>query len=672
MPEVTSRDGGRHTADFFGAQQDARFRSALLLLYFNATVAAMIVSFYLLAAFFVIPPRDVKERIRLHGTSLIDNIDGWLPTGYLAISHEPWNRRWWQAELFFPVAAAVALMIYGTAAWRLASLRRLGGRGIAEALGATLLNRRSPNLADLQFWNTIEEMALSAEMPMPAAYVLERETGINAFATGHGPKDAAIGITRGALNLLNRSEIQGIVAHEFSHVVNGDMRLNTRLVGMLHGLVFIADAGERIAEIGLGGEAETNDRPAGPAFVVIGNAVQLLGSMGVLLAQIIKAAICRQREYLADAAALQYTRDPSTIGGALRKIAAISGGGIIRAAGRTAISHVFFCNALRGWGRGLLATHPDIFDRILAVDPAWNGELPTIDTNRLPSPPPTRIGEIAVDPDRGRSIEDRMGVELARVLALNATPVQSPADDPLVAASKTTDGAPALILSMLLPRNARDRQRALRNAPAGLTHTWIQEAARLSHLLENISGPEKLKLASDAIAAMCIMPSEAFRMFETAAARLVTADKDIDLFEYALDMLLQRHLAPYFRHPVRPKVDFQSTDQLVGEAITLLSIVARADPRLGPAECEAAFRAGLRPLRLYSEIPGIRAPKACGLGALHGCIEKFHRAADYVREDMLAACQATATAHGTPSDDQTVLLRVISIGTECHSQPLPS
>lgn len=658
---------GRQTADFFGSQKDARGRSALFLIYFNLTAAVMIAVFYFLAAFFTVPPKDVVARVRAHGTSLLDRINGWVPTGYLVVSRDPWRRDWWQPGLFFLVAPPVAILIYGTAAWRLAHLRRIGGRGIAESLGATFLNRRSPNLADLQFWHTIEEIALAAEMPMPAVYVLEREGNINAFAAGHGPKDAAIGITRGALNLLNRDEIQGIVAHEFSHVVNGDMRLNTRLIGMLHGLVFIADIGERIVEIGLGGEEETAERPAGAAFVVIGNAVQLVGSIGVAIAQIIKAAISRQREFLADAAALQYTRNPAAIGGALRKIAAMTGGGTIRAAGRTAISHAFFCNAVGGMGNGLLSTHPNIVDRILAVDPQWDGGLPDIDTNRLPLSPRSRqIGEIAIDPDRGRSIESRMGIELARVIGLNTKGTLAVDADPLHAACKTTDGAPGLILAMLLPRDTRRRDRVLRTASALLLENWRREALRLSGHLEGVTGIDRLRIAENALPSLRILPPDVFDRFERSAAHLIAADNDIDLFEYALDKLLERHLSPYFRHPIRPKVEFQSIDQLVKEAVTLISIVARSGTDVTEAACDVAFHGGLRRLRLYANIPGMRDAAACSLGSLDTCIQRFSRAAEYVREDLLDACRTAATAHGAPSDAQHLLLRIVADGTDCH------
>jgi len=221
---------------------------------------------------------------------------------------------------------------------------------------------------------------------------------------------------------------------------------------------------------------------------------------------------------------------------------------------------------------------------------------------------------------------------------------------------------------MLLPAKARARERALRGSGPAPTETWLREAARLSPCLDGVSGSEKVKLADSALPAMRVMQPETFHIFESLVARLIAEDNDIDLLEYALDKLLERHLAPYFRHPIRPRVEFQSIDQLAEDATTLLSIVARADERLEPAACETAFRTGLQRLRLYAKSPALRHPKACGLGALDTCIQRFHRAADYVREDILAACQLTAATHGNPSDSQSVLLRIISDGAECQSQ----
>ncbi len=241
---------------------------------------------------------------------------------------------------------------------------RGGGRKIAESIGGKRIQTNSQEFKQRQLLNVVEEMALAAGIAVPPVYLLADEHGINAFAAGHTPKDAVIGITQGALEQLSRGQLQGVIAHEFSHILNGDMRLNMRLIAVLSGIVVISHAGDLLLRTSGG-------RKNGNQAMLLGLALLALGWIGALFANLIKAAVNRQREYLADAAAVQFTRDPSTIAGALKMIAVSSGHSYLESANAAQSSHMLF-SSYRAFS-SLLASHPPIDKRIRAIEPNWNG-----------------------------------------------------------------------------------------------------------------------------------------------------------------------------------------------------------------------------------------------------------------------------------------------------------
>ena len=238
-------------------------------------------------------------------------------------------------------------------------------------MGGTLVPADASDPLRRRLRNVVEEMAIASGVPVPEIYVLEEESGINAFAAGYAPGDAAVAVTRGALELLDRDELQGVIAHEFSHILNGDMRLNIRLMGVLFGILVLSLIGRMIVRGGHYSSVGSSRRGKGSgAIMLIGVGLAILGWVGVFFARMIKAAVSRQREYLADASAVQFTRQPSGIANALKKIGGYSEASYIREADPEEISHMLF-----GTGRrfsGLFATHPPLTERIKAIDPSFN------------------------------------------------------------------------------------------------------------------------------------------------------------------------------------------------------------------------------------------------------------------------------------------------------------
>ena len=240
-----------------------------------------------------------------------------------------------------------------------------GGSAVAESLGGRLVNPNTTHPEERKLRNVIEEMAIASGVPVPKIYVLDDEKGINAFAAGHSPSDAAIGVTLGCLTLLNRDELQGVIGHEFSHILNGDMRLNLRLMGVIFGILCLAVIG-RILIYSRGGK----DRNP---LMLLGLALIVIGAIGVFFGRLIQAALSRQREFLADASSVQFTRNPAGLSGALQKIGGV--GSQVESAHAGEASHMFFGNGLGKPFLGVLATHPPLDERIRAIDPGWDGKF---------------------------------------------------------------------------------------------------------------------------------------------------------------------------------------------------------------------------------------------------------------------------------------------------------
>ena len=271
------------------------------------------------------------------------------------------------------VTAITLLIITGGMISKTAALRQ-GGSAVATSVGAVPIDPTTTDPALNRFVNIVEEMSLASGVPVPRLFVMPHEPAINAFAAGYTPADAAITVTQGALDNLNRDELQGVVGHEFSHILNGDMRLNIRLIGLLNGILLIGLIGLRVLQFGGRG----SDRKNAPPILLIALAMLVLGFVGVFFANIIKAAVSRQREWLADASAVQFTRQTTGLEGAFKKIAGLRDGTVLQDSRSAAeLSHMLFGEGRRNFGAffgGLWNTHPPLYDRIHALDPAFTRE----------------------------------------------------------------------------------------------------------------------------------------------------------------------------------------------------------------------------------------------------------------------------------------------------------
>ena len=299
-----------------------------------------------------------------------------LAVALTGVEHDPYTGQsgvvlqWWQPELLATVSLATLVIVAAGSLYKIAQLRG-GGAVVAESLGGTLVAADTGDPDERKLLNVVEEMAVASGTPTPPVYLLRDEQGINAFAAGFSPGDAVVGVTRGCVQQLSRDELQGVIAHEFSHVLSGDMRLNIRLMGVIHGILIIGIIGYFLMRSSMfAGRGRRSRDNSGMAMLAAGVGLMIIGFLGTFFGNLIKASVSRQREFLADASAVQFTRNPEGIAGALKKIGGYEGGSILESPNAPESSHLFFSKGLRGGLQMLFSTHPPLDARIRRLDPS--------------------------------------------------------------------------------------------------------------------------------------------------------------------------------------------------------------------------------------------------------------------------------------------------------------
>ena len=355
-----------HTMDFFERQDQARRSTRRLLVYFMLAVILIILSIYI-AVIAIVYGFSVNR----------------------ALGH-PFQ--WWDPDMFLWVTGGTLSVIVIGSLYKIFALSQ-GGEVVGRWLGGRLIDSNTPNPQERRLLNAVEEMAIASGTPVPSVFLLEEEKSINAFAAGFTPADAVIGVTQGTLQILYRDELQGVIAHEFSHILNGDMRLNIRLIGILNGILVIAMIGYGILR---GTRSSSSKKGGGGAVLAFGAALFIIGYVGVFFGKLIKSAVSRQREFLADASAVQFTRNPDGIAAALKKIGGLVHGSRIEGPKAEETSHLFFSDGMHGTKSPVLsmrnrkppvqtqsafsfmATHPPLETRIERIDPSFDGRFPAV------------------------------------------------------------------------------------------------------------------------------------------------------------------------------------------------------------------------------------------------------------------------------------------------------
>ncbi len=636
------------TMDFFGLQEQARRRTTRLVVLYALAVAGMILAIYTVVRLLMGAGAEASRAAA----------------------------PWWQPELVLAVAGGVLAVVAGGTAFKTIQLAAHGGRIVAERLGGRLVRSDTTDLAERRLLNVVEEMALAAGLSAPQVYVLDRERGINALAAGFSPRDAVIGVTRGALELLTRDELQGVIGHEFSHILYGDMRLNIRLIGVLHGIVLISLIGGMLIRslryVRMSGGRR--DKGAGGAVLVIlalGGTLWLVGWIGAALASLIRAAVSRQREFLADAASAQFTRNPAGLASALQKIATVSLQGRIAAPSAMEAAHLFFADALGVSLDRLMATHPPIEERIRRLVPSAGGAVlpspPTPSDARAPEAAASGVSPWGTAPGAAARIRAREAVAAVGQLTpsrldwVRAVLEEVPA--PLREAVREPVGARAVVFALLLDRDPVVRARQLEVIAADT------EAARqvpsFLPLMARLRPEARLPLVELAIAGLRQLQTDEYEHFRGILFDLIRADQRVDLFEYALGRLIERYLDPVFGRVDPAPQRYSKVAHVEPEARTVLAALAGWGHR-DPEAADRAWRHALAELGL--EATG--SPPPVSLDEVDRALNRLREAMAAVREKMLTACAVCVAEDERLDAVEADLLRAIADALDCPMPPL--
>ncbi len=475
---------------------------------------------------------------------------------------------------------------------------RAGGGEIARSLGGTPVDPATADPLRRRLYNVVEEMAIASGVPVPEVFVLEHEQGINAFAAGYSPADAAVAVTRGTLENLDRDELQGVIAHEFSHIFNGDMRLNIRLIGFLFGILVIAIIGRRLL---LSTRYARDSRNAAPA-VMIGLVVVLIGYAGLFFARWIKAAVSRQREFLADASAVQFTRNPDGVSGALKKIGALYASSFLTTDAEE-VGHMLFA---RGMGRQLFATHPPLDERIRAIDPNFeSSELKelakTLDRHaQVKQAEAEQQAERAGAGPGGLPLNPEQLAEKIGQPGLNqifvAAALAAAMPPPLERAAHSDEWAPELVCFLLLSDDpdVRENQRLLIAKAMGSESE--SQVGILWQEGQQLARRQRLPLLEMAFPALRRRPHKELIALLRLIEELIACDGRVDVFEYSLGRLTARQIEDAL-HPERARPGgSRRLTQRQPEIITTLAVLAWHGNPGEPAVALAALHAGLEGL----------------------------------------------------------------------------
>lgn len=696
------------STQFFQQQDSARSQTTRLLVLFVLAVVAIVVS---LSVFGYLVGNMVNE-------SAAQQRDIRSATGGKV---SPW--------LFAAMFGGGSLIVIVLGSlYQVSQLKFGGGTRVAESVGGRQLAHHTSDHLERRLLNVVEEMAIASGTPVPPVYMMD-ESGINAFAAGYLPGDAVVGVTRGAIENLSRDELQGVIAHEFSHIFNGDMRTNIRLIGVLHGILVLSLIGHMLLRSLRFVSTGSNNKNSGGIVVVLlilGLVLVVLGSLGSFLGGLIKAAVSRQREFLADASAVQFTRNPGGIAGALKRIGGAIYGSKLQHPNAAVASHMYFAQGVFEGLSGLMATHPPLPKRIAAIEPNWDGSFfgtaaesslragqalsgttGTTGTTGAAAAsksasasaamsglaPTTRMRELDPAPSAGRradrsslpggtvaggtvagntySVREMMGApdrvgapqEEHRDYANRLLAELNPA---LIQAAHEPYSSRALVMALLIdpdPALANQQLAVLqRMVPVDLLNAVVT----LLPLVKAMPNAARLPLVDMSLPMLRMMSLPQYQAFIPAFQALVQADQRLSIFEWTLSQVLYRHLhANYVARPVVP-TQYHSLAGLKPEVSVLLTTLARtgnSDP-----EVARAFAAGA------GQLPGLPlamvAAEQCTFAELETVIHKLAQASAKLRRQVLMACAACVSSDNVVKIREVELVRGIADLLDCPMPPL--
>lgn len=643
--------------DFFEHQEQARRKTGVLIFYFILAVLGIIAATYALATGILL---------------FVDDRGGTGPEAF------------WRPQVLVWTGLGTAGIVFLASAFKTAQLSG-GGAVVARELGGRELDLNTTDFHERRLLNVVEEMAIASGVPVPTVFVMDSEESINAFAAGKTTSDAVIGVTRGCMTLLTRDELQGVIAHEFSHILNGDMRLNIRLMGLLFGILFLALMGELILRFGVrGGFNSGRKEGAGIALVMLiaGLGLLAIGYLGNFFGNLIKASVSRQREFLADASAVQFTRNPDGLAGALMKIGGLKSGSKVDAPMAKDASHLFFGSA---FSSSIFATHPPLDIRIGRLLPHWEGEfsgsdLPVItkrtdrDTSQLSDEPSHPAVSQLSDSGKSISLSEAEAAESMRAVHPEQVALGQEIHGNLprewIDACHSHDGARAMVFALLLAQDENLRNAELdilkKNCPEETYDAVCDLFCEVGQLHSSI----KFSLIDLSIPTLRHLSLDEYRSFRTLTDQLIASDSQVDLFEFALLKVVQRHLDAYFEKAPPPRIRYRNFGVLEEETGILLSTLAALSHPGNKEAIRSAFERGA------SSIAGSNGPavsfqpaEKCGLDSIDRALGKFNLAMPTMKRELLIAASRSVLADEMVSSNEAELIRAIADAIGCPIPP---
>ena len=665
--------------DFFTSQDQARKKTGRLIILFIIAVIIMIAVLHVVTA-------TAITMIQLKTQPDIQQNAQYL-TPYL------------NPLVFAAVTVATLLIVFLGSAYKTAQLSA-GGHVVAEMLGGKLIQQNTSDLNERKVLNVVEEMAIASGVPVPPVYLMNQEKGINAFAAGFSQKDAVISVTRGTIAILSRDELQGVIGHEFSHILNGDMRMNIRLIGILNGILVIGMMGYFIMRFlpFTGGRRSSSSKDSGNgmilvAILMVSLAMIVVGFVGLFFGNLIKAAVSRQREFLADASSVQFTRNPDGIAGALQKIGGYTIKSKIDNPNAPQSSHMFFSDGMFKGVSGMLATHPPLPERIKRILPSWDGTfkkvaLPAVDTPERAairkSKSQTVRETITRGPLQGKPLSKQQafmgGLAGAGLLDMIGRPTPAHVDyatqliksipDELKQTARDIFGSRAIVLALLLdPNNKSCREKQLASIQSSPEPGLYEMTARILPLIDQLGKKYRLPLIDLSLPALRSMSPRQYDSFSKLLQQLIEADNRVDLFEWSLQRILKTRLSSHYQTTKRRKsTQYYGLQRLQKECAVVLSVLAHAGAKGNQKEATKAFAAGAQALNSVSITFMNR--EDISWEEIDNALAKLDLSAPPLKKQLIHACAKCAAADQIMTEEEAELLRAFADGLEVPIPPM--
>lgn len=646
--------------DFFEQQAKAHRKTKWLVIYFILAVASMIVAIYVCLA---VAFSAAEQHRHYYGS--------------------PPQFTLWDSQLFFGVAVVTIAIVGIGSAYKTASLAA-GGSAVSELMGGRLINTNTTDPDERKLLNVVEEMAIASGVPMPQVYVMDEENGINAFAAGHKASDATVTVTRGCMKLLSRDELQGVIGHEFSHILNGDMSLNLRLMGTIFGILCLAIFGRILLQTMRGG-GRRNQNP----LPIIGLVLLIVGYIGVFFGRLIQAAVSRQREFLADASSVQFTRNPGGITGALKKIGGLGAmGSRLDHAHAEEMSHMFFGNGVSEPFIGLLETHPPLAERIRVFEPAFDGNFPAVYEPDQQAPPEMPRPRRAATPNLFGTVVGSAiltgGAEppvikpnmvlpnLGNPTTLHlkyAEQLRDSLPDNVRAAAREPLDATALIYALLLSCDDAPRAQQLAGLEQRAGAAIREKTAALFPDVSRAATHAHLPMINLALGALGQLTPEQYETFSKTADWLINSDGKVELFEFVLQKIVFRHLDSQFIKVQKPVIQYYSVKPLAPDCAVILSALANISSR-DANEIQKAFDTGAPYLRAPADSDfQLLPPAQCDVKQIDTALDRIVLAAPIIKKNLLEACVNVIGADGVILETEAELLRAVADTLDCPMPP---